>query len=483
MRSGKSIISRALVCLAFVLVTTHGFCFTADVVSLSNQGYFETTQKAISEARKSIFVVMYLISFNKEDKSSRVFQLVDELTRAKLRGVDIKVILDYQRSGSGLAAGEANFEAFNFLKDNGIEAYFDSAGVYTHNKAIVIDKRLVISGSHNWSDAALVKNNETSFLIESPELARQLLDEFSRIKLSRPELEEGLRVNIPYWAMGKNGVVPEMLRRHNERGFDIWLLLLRDFDGNAEGVVNTNYEVLADSLGLLKDMDRPIYRREINRQLRGLNKLYKLVEIDTQFNQPIKVRLLKKVEGESFSIPRAYWDYGWANRLNLNAKACLLINLAELGHKQQPPEWMLSRPQITEKYGINRNALYSGMKALRDFNIINVKYSSIDEGYEKRMPPLIVFLGLYDMREFEQGLRQIEDTYGRELITKSRNYAFVVFKGFDLSVIENIASFINIYGAAKVDEAFKIVEMKNPDNPKRTFGYVTGILAKMKDNQ
>jgi len=482
MRSRKSIIYRALVCLAFVLVTTHGFCFPAEVVSLSNQGYFEATQRAISEAKESIFVVMYLISFNKEDKSSRVFQLVDELARAKLRGVEVKVILDYQGS-SGFTVGQTSYEAFRFLKDKGIEAYFDSAEAYTHNKAIVIDKRLVISGSHNWSDAALLRNNETSFLIDSPKLARQLLDEFSRIKLSGQELEEGSGVNMPYWAMGENGVVPEMLRRHNERGFDIWLLLLRDFDGNAEGVVNTNYEVLADSLGLLKDMDRPIYRREINRQLRGLSKLYKLVEIDTKFNQPIKVRLLKKVEGESFSIPRAYWDYGWANRLNLNAKACLLINLAELGHKQQPPEWMLSRPQITEKYGINRNALYPGMKALRDFNIINVRYSSIDEGYENRMPPLIVFLGLYDMREFEQGLRQIEDTYGRELITKSRNYAFVVFKGFDLSVIENIAGLINIYGAAKVDEAFKIVEMKNPDNPKRTFGYVTGILAKMKGGQ
>ena len=71
----------------------------------------------------------------------------------------------------------------------------------------------------------------------------------------------------------------------------------------------------------------------------------------------------------------------------------------------------------------------------------------------------------------------------RELITKSRNYAFVVFKGFDLSVIEMIAGFINIYGAAKVDEAFKVVEKKNPDNPKRTFGYVSGILGKMQGNQ
>ncbi|MBU4312191.1 MAG: hypothetical protein KJ706_05700, partial [Candidatus Omnitrophica bacterium] len=68
----------------------------------------------------------------------------------------------------------------------------------------------------------------------------------------------------------------------------------------------------------------------------------------------------------------------------------------------------------------------------------------------------------------------------RGLITKSREYAFVVFKGYDLIVIEMIASFFNTYGANKVDEAFKITEMKDPGNPKRSFGYVIGILDKMK---
>ena len=45
----------------------------------------------------------------KEDKSSRVFQLVDELARAKLRGVEVKVILDYQGSSS-FTAGQVNYE-------------------------------------------------------------------------------------------------------------------------------------------------------------------------------------------------------------------------------------------------------------------------------------------------------------------------------------------------------------------------------------
>jgi hypothetical protein len=283
--------------------------------------------------------------------------------------------------------------------------------------------------------------------------------------------------------MEKNGVVPKMFRGRHERDFDIWLLLLKDFDGNAEGLVNTNYEVLAEGLGMLKNMDRHTYRGEINRQLRHLNKLYKLVEINAQFNQPIKVKLLKKIEGKCFSIPMSYWDYGWANRLNMDAKVCLLINLVQIGQKQQPPEWSLARPRITEKYGINRGTLHSGMKVLRDFNIIDVRCSGIDEGYENRMASTTIFRGLYDMREFEQGLIRLEDAYGRELITKSRDYAFVVFKGYDLTVIEEIARLINIYGAPKVDEAFKIVEKKDPGNPKRTFGYVTGILDKMKGNQ
>jgi cardiolipin synthase len=468
------------IAIGFVLITGQGFCYSADVVSLSNREYFPAAQKAISQAKKSICVVMYLISFNKEDKKQKVTQLMDELVKAKRRGVEIKVILDYQKDGYKTNASEDNLEAFNFLKDIGVEVYFDSVGSYTHTKAIVIDKRMVISGSHNWTDAALTRNNEVSFLIDSPKLAKQLLDEFSMIKLSAKLLNESSGVKIPYWALGKNGVVPEMLRRHNERGLDIWLLLLRDFDGNAQGMVNTDYEALADNIGLLKTMDRRTYRKEINRQLRNLSKLYKILEIDTQINQPIKIRLLKEAGKESFILPRAYWDYGWGNRLSMPAKVCLLINLAELGLKQQPSEWMVARPQISEKYGIEGRILYKGMKDLRDYHIIDVKYSQLDEGYENRMPSTTIFLGLYDMREFEQNLARLEEEYGKELIIKSREYAFVVFKGYDLAVIEQIAKLTKIHGAAKVDEAFRVVEQKQPGNPKKVFGYVVGILDKMK---
>ncbi len=166
--------------------------------------------------------------------------------------------------------------------------------------------------------------------------------------------------------------------------------------------------------------------------------------------------------------------------MSMAAKVCLLINLAEIGVKQHPPEWMAARPQVSEKYGIDARILYKGMKDLREFNIIDVECSQLDEGYENRMPSVTVYSGLYDMREFEQEMARLEQAYGRELIIRSREYAFVVFKGYDSGVIEEIAKRIKIDGAANVDEAFKIVEQKSPDNPKRIFGYVIGILDKMK---
>jgi hypothetical protein len=203
-----------------------------------------------------------------------------------------------------------------------------------------------------------------------------------------------------------------------------------------------------------------------------------LIEAETQFNKPFKLRLLGKNQDAGFRLPLGYWDYGWAGRLKLNAKVCLLINLAELGRRAEPWEWMLTGEQIAQKYGISRYTVYSGMKVLRDFNIIDIQYGKIDKGYEERMPAKTRFLGLYDMREFEQGLRDLESLYSRDLVSQARDYAFVVYKGFDLTSIEMVINLIASYGEAQVDEAFKIVEMKSPDNPKRFLGYVIGILTK-----
>jgi len=63
--------------------------------------------------------------------------------------------------------------AFNLLKDRGINIIYDSRSVTTHSKLVIIDGRIVILGSTNFSYYGLEKNNEANVLIESEKISEQ----------------------------------------------------------------------------------------------------------------------------------------------------------------------------------------------------------------------------------------------------------------------------------------------------------------------
>ncbi|MGF1491369.1 MAG: phospholipase D-like domain-containing protein [Microcoleaceae cyanobacterium] len=56
-----------------------------------------------------------------------------------------------------------------------------SPGDNLHHKFGVVDDEIVISGSHNWSEAANIMNDETLLVIESPTVAAHFNQEFERL--------------------------------------------------------------------------------------------------------------------------------------------------------------------------------------------------------------------------------------------------------------------------------------------------------------
>ena len=203
-----------------------------------------------------------------------------------------------------------------------------------------------------------------------------------------------------------------------------------------------------------------------------------MIEFETEFDRPFRVRLVDSDEGLKFKLPREYWKYGWDKRLDFKGKVCLLINLAEMESKKEPWEWLSTREQLAEKYGIGTWVVSHGMMSLRRYNIIEVEYGEIGGGYKERAPTETRYLGLYDMKELEGVLERLEDVYGKDLVKEAREYASIVYKGYDATSIEDVIELMGIYGREKVRDAFRVVEMKAPDNPKRRFGYVVGILKK-----
>ena len=457
--------------------------YTAEITDISNRDYAEAVIELINKAEESVYIVMYLISYNGKDAESDVYRLMQVLKKANERGVKVEVILDY-RSSEDREEGSVSYYAYKLLKDAGIKVNFDTPGIYTHNKTIIIDNKVVVAGSANWSRAALERNNETNLIIESPQLAEELLDRFKQIELI-PEKgeEEGEYVLFPAVLLDENGIFQDILSRANERIFDLYLLLLWKYMPGTGGAIDISYREMADGVGLRSKF----YRSILNRTLRTMQDKDGLIKIEQHHGGPVDITLLDPVSGEPLDglapekcikIPEGYWEYGWSKRLNLGEKYCLLINLAEISQEANWNEWMLTRGQMASKYGIDRMTVSGGMMGLRRYGIIDVEYGEIDKGYEERMPAVTRFKGVYDYDAFQKSISEVEDKYGKGLVKQAREYADIVFCGYDLECIKYIIRAIDVYGENTVNEAFSTVKMKSIDNPKRTFKYVVGILKK-----
>jgi len=72
-----------------------------------------------------------------------------------------------------------------------VKVYFDPPDVTSHDKMIIVDGKLSIVGSTNWSYYALERNNEASVLIHSEEVADYFIKYFEKVKeLSTEKMPE-----------------------------------------------------------------------------------------------------------------------------------------------------------------------------------------------------------------------------------------------------------------------------------------------------
>ncbi|MFC1685915.1 phospholipase D-like domain-containing protein [Nanoarchaeota archaeon] len=149
-----------------------------DVTTIVNDGYFEQVLEEIENADESIYVVIYNMKAYSSNNS--VQQLQDALIDAKKRGVDVKVILDQSKWQGKITSSTINNEkAKEYLEKGGVEVRFDSLKQTTHVKMLVIDGKVVIIGSTNWTFSALERNNEANVMVKDSEVVDYFLDYFN----------------------------------------------------------------------------------------------------------------------------------------------------------------------------------------------------------------------------------------------------------------------------------------------------------------
>lgn len=123
---------------------------------------------AIQTAQHTIYVQAYQLT-------SRPIQ--NALVNANRRGVKVEVILDKSQE-------HGKYPAAIFFHNMQIPVWIDNKVAIAHNKVMIIDDNLVITGSYNYSRAAQYRNAENSVFIRSKEVAKEYLANFN-YRLSR----------------------------------------------------------------------------------------------------------------------------------------------------------------------------------------------------------------------------------------------------------------------------------------------------------
>jgi len=120
----------------------------------------------INHAKGSIYFLAYAFTNQKIAKA---------LADAHHRGVVVKGVFDkaqdrYQK-----------YSRYKWLKSSGIPVKYDQNRYKLHNKVIIIDEKVVVTGSYNFTLKANRANAENILVIKSRAVAKSYLDEFMRI--------------------------------------------------------------------------------------------------------------------------------------------------------------------------------------------------------------------------------------------------------------------------------------------------------------
>lgn len=128
---------------------------SVDVYYSPSGGCTTACVAVIDGAKKTIFVQAY---------SFTSMPIAQALVNAKNRGVTVHVILDKSdKTGNGTLAP--------FLANAGVSTFIDPVHAIAHNKIMVIDGEIVITGSFNFTKAAESSNAENMLVIHGRKLA------------------------------------------------------------------------------------------------------------------------------------------------------------------------------------------------------------------------------------------------------------------------------------------------------------------------
>ena len=140
----------------------------------------------LKSATVSLEVCMFVIASK---------QLIDIIIEAHTRGVKVRCISDNQ---------DMDGAVLRSLRSQGIVIRFDKSDYLMHHKFVVVDNKMVLTGSYNFSRGGMGINRENIIMVHSPHIVSAYLKEFQDMwdLYGTKKLSYNFRKNIVYEGTG-----------------------------------------------------------------------------------------------------------------------------------------------------------------------------------------------------------------------------------------------------------------------------------------
>ncbi len=150
--------------LLLCLFSVYGEEGKIDVYFSPRGGCTDAIIDQVRKAEQTIYVQAY---------SFTSIPIAEALIAAHKRGIRIQIQVDKGQKTASTTATDDVLKA-------GIPTFADAAHAIAHNKIMIIDEKIVITGSFNFTKSAEEKNSENLLIIFRQDVARKYLENWNK---------------------------------------------------------------------------------------------------------------------------------------------------------------------------------------------------------------------------------------------------------------------------------------------------------------
>jgi cardiolipin synthase len=346
--------------------------YPAKVKDISDRNYEKAVISLLDNAQDSIVVSMYILNPGLNDNHP-VSRLMKDLEEALDRGVFVSIYLNTKADEDFTRGDEIAPVLFDRLRRKGAQVLLVNPRYRLHDKMLIVDKRYVVIGSTNWSVTAFNDNYESSVLIDSPDLAKEMLFRLEgmhlegedlkappQISIKEEEFKSVEEVRVACVLLERDGYFSCMVTNHDARAMQLYLLLLGESARWGKSDFYVSMEKLGLDLGMPSDWTDTALRRQVIKSLTKLKTKYGLIDFKFKKARSVYIELVD-LEGDYFVV----------------------------GNEFCSPEFLNKQTQAREFVGLIEAYLYSKKKKIDSFSdadlaeMFSVARSTIRKGREE----------------------------------------------------------------------------------------------------